>query len=119
MIIAITSPAYIHFFNSKNLKQFTDKLVYMPYFIIGEIEPEDKEAAEGMKHFCTVPGVIYADKVVVQPEKMRRIYVDVMTEFIWGTPADRKYWEGKILGLGSPKMDKALSTGKDDVDYFL
>lgn len=104
------------FFYSKNLKQFTEKLIYIPYFILEEVDPEDKKAVEGVTHFCTVPGVIYADKVIVQSEKMRRIYVDVMTEYTSGTSADRKYWDEKILGLGSPKMDKVLNTGKDHVE---
>lgn len=104
------------FFYSKNLKQFTEKLVYIPYFILGEIDPENKAAIEQMKHFCTVPGVIYADKVIVQSEDMRKIYIDVLTEYSKGSKADRKYWEEKILGLGSPKVDKVLSTRKEDVE---
>ena len=104
------------FFYSKNLKQFTEKLVYVPYFVLDEIDPENQSAIEGMKHFCTVPGVIYADKVIVQSEDMRKIYIDVLTEYGKGSKADRKYWEEKILGLGSPKVDKVLSTRKEDVE---
>ena len=63
------------FFFSKNLKQFTDMLVYIPYFILNEIDPDNQEAIDGMKHFIWTPGVINADKVVVQSEKMKRIYV--------------------------------------------
>ncbi len=118
------------FFYSKNLKRFTDKLVYIPYFILGEVDPENKEAVKGMAHFCTVPGVLYADKVIVQSEKMRQVYVDVMTEFSAqeltysegalsekaGEAGRRKYWEEKILGLGSPKVDKVLNTRKEDLE---
>lgn len=103
------------FFYSRNLKRFTEKLIYIPYFILKEVDPEDKTAVEGMTHFCTLPGVIYADKVIVQSEKMRRIYIDVMVEYTRGTSVDRKYWEEKILGLGSPKIDKVLNTRRDDV----
>lgn len=46
---------------------------------------------------------------------MRQIYVNVITEFTKHTSADRKYWNEKILGLGSPKVDKVLNTRKDDV----
>ena len=107
------------FFYARNLKQFTDKLVYIPYFILGEVDPENKEAVKGMEHFCTVPGVIYADKVIVQSEDMRKIYINVMTEYFKDRPEagmNRKYWEDKILGLGSPKVDKVLGTQKEDVD---
>lgn len=104
------------FFYAKNLKHFTGQLIYIPYFVLGEIDPDDRQAVEGMKHFCTVPGVLYADKTIVQSENMRRIYVDVLTEFAKGTGADRAYWEEKILGLGSPKFDKAAGTRKEDVE---
>ncbi len=107
------------FFYARNLRQFTDKLVYISYFILGEVDPENEEAVKGMEHFCTVPGVIYADKVIVQSEDMRKIYINVMTEYFKDRPEsgmNRKYWEDKILGLGSPKVDKALGTRKEDVE---
>ena len=101
------------FFYSKNLKRFTDCLVYVPYFILSEIDPENQREVKGMEHFCTVPGVMNADKVVVQSEDMRKIYVNVLTEAA-GTDS-RKYWEDKILGLGSPKIDKILGTKKEEL----
>lgn len=105
------------FFYSGNLKKFTDKLVYVPYFILGEVDPENQEAVDGMKHFCTTPGVINADRVIVQSEDMKKIYVNVLTEFMKEHRGQdtRKYWEEKILGLGSPKMDKVMSTRKEDM----
>lgn len=99
------------FFYSENLKQFTDNLIYIPYFVLGEIEPEDAEAVENMKHFCTVPGVFHADKVIVQSEKMRRVYINVLTEA--AGKDSRKIWEERISGLGSPKFDKVEATEKE------
>ncbi|GFI15302.1 hypothetical protein IMSAGC009_00460 [Lachnospiraceae bacterium] len=101
------------FFYSKNLKKYTDNLIYIPYFILGEIDPEDEESVENMQHFCLVPGVFYADKVVVQSEDMRQVYINVLTK---ETREDsRSIWEEKILGLGSPKVDKILSTKKEEL----
>lgn len=102
------------FFYSENLKQFTDKLVYIPYFVLGEIDPKDRQAVAGMAHFCTCPGVFNADRVIVQSENMRRIYINVLTEAAGKNT--RKIWEQKILGLGSPKFDKIRNTKKRDVD---
>ncbi len=106
------------FFYAKNLKQYTDKLVYIPYFILGEIDPDNTAAVKGMEHFCTTPAVIHADKVIVQSEDMRTIYVNVMTEFAKENGIEgmnRKYWEEKILGLGSPKVDKVLNTRREEL----
>lgn len=101
------------FFYAKNLKRFTQMLVYIPYFVLGERSPDDKAAVESMEHFCMVPGVFYANRVIVQSEDMRIIYINVLTE-AFGAET-REIWEAKILGLGSPKMDKVINTKKDDL----
>lgn len=98
-------------FYSSNLKKYTEKLVYIPYFLLGEFSPDNQEAIDSMKHFCTVPGVINADKVIVQSEDMKKVYVKVLLEEMGDKGMEaRTYWENKILGLGSPKIDKVLST---------
>jgi len=108
-------------FYAQNLKKYTDKLVYIPYFILREINPEDQAAIDGIKHFVSLPGVIYADKVIVQSEDMRQIYInEYMKEAkANGFPnehTDRKKLEEKFLGLGSPKVDKVLNTKKEDLE---
>ncbi len=92
------------FFYSKNLKQYTDDLVYIPYFVLREIEPNDYASIAGMEHFIKVPAVIHANTVIVQSENMRQIYIDVMTKETG--EESRPYWEEKIKGYGSPKFDK-------------
>lgn len=106
---------------AKNLCKHTDELVYIPYFVLEEIEPDDQRAIDGMKHFCFTPGVIYAHKVIVQSENMRQIYIneyikEAKENGLSGEHIDRKYLEKKILGLGSPKYDKVLNTKKEDLD---
>ncbi len=100
------------FFYSRNLKQYTDKLVYIPYFVLAEIDPKDKQAVTSMAHFVTKPGVFNADRVIVQSEAMRQIYIDVLSQAVG--EQTRKTWEERILGLGSPKYDKAVSAAVSD-----
>ena len=102
------------FFYSKNLKRFTELLVYIPYFVIDEIKPEDQKAVEAMKHFCTSPGVVNADKIIVQSENIRQIYINVLTGE--SGKETRTYWKNKIYGLGSPKFDKVLATEKERLE---
>lgn len=109
------------YFYSKNLRNFTDRLVYIPYFILGEIEPDDQEAVDGMKHFCFMPGTIYADRVIVQSEKMRQIYINEYMKAskemgLSGEHLDREFLGKKFLGLGSPKIDKVLNTKREDLE---
>jgi hypothetical protein len=108
-------------FYSKNLQEHTEKLIYIPYFVLGEIEPDNQQAIDGMKHFIWLPGVINADKVIVQSEKMKQIYVNeylkaAQTNGLGGNHLNRGYLEQKILGLGSPKFDKVNNTKKDDLE---
>lgn len=102
------------FFYSENLKRFTEKLVYIPYFILGEIDPEDKNALKDIEKFILVRAIEYADQVVVQSENMRQAYINVLTEHMEGY--SRGYWEKKIFGLGSPKVDKVLNTRKEELE---
>lgn len=108
-------------FFCKNLKQYTELLVYIPYFILPEIEPEDQEAIDAIKHFTFLPGIIYADKVIVQSEKMRQIYINEYIKQakllgLTGEHVDRQKLEEKILGLGSPKLDKVRNTSRENLE---
>ena len=101
-------------FYSSKLKKYTEELIYIPYFILDEIDPVNTEAVEHMAHFCKVPGVLNAHKVIVQSPQMKQVYVNVLSE--WMGEATRSTWEEKILGLGSPKVDKILSARKEDLE---
>ena len=101
-------------FYSSRLKDYTKELVYIPYFVLNEVEPEDSLAVEHMAHFCKVPAVIHAHKVIVQSEKMKQVYVKVLTD--WMGEHTRVDWERKIYGTGSPKLDKVANMKKEDVD---
>lgn len=105
-------------FFSSNLKKYTEKLIYIPYFVLEEIDPKDQAKIDGIKHFCVLPGIINADKVIVQSENMRQIYINEYTKAIEaaGGSVDRKRLEEKFLGLGSPKFDKVLNTRKEDLE---
>lgn len=101
-------------FYSENLKKYTDELVYIPYFVQNEIDPSNEAEVREMEHFCTAPGVMNADHVVVQSEAMRQAYVDVLTKY---TGEDlRSHWQKKILGLGSPKIDRVQDLRREDFE---
>lgn len=116
-LVTCVHPRYF----SENLKKYTDELVYIPYFVLDEIEPDNQTAIDDMKHFIWTPGVVHADKVIVQSEKMKQIYVNeyikaAKANGLTGKHIDRKYLDQKILGLGSPKFDKVQNTRKEDLD---
>ena len=100
------------FFYSGNLKKYTQRLVYIPYFILEETDPDNGPGVEGIAHFCTCPAVYHADRVIVQSEAMRQIYIRVLSDAD-GSGDRKQYWEKKILGTGSPKSDGIMDIRKE------
>ncbi|GHU18456.1 hypothetical protein FACS189475_03950 [Betaproteobacteria bacterium] len=114
-IIVIHSPFDEHnyvksvhpYFYSKRLKECTDLLVYIPYFVSVDDVPE---------HFCKCTGVFYADKVILQSNKVRDTYIRIFEEI------EKKNnsvgllgnLEEKFIALGSPKFDKVINTKREE-----
>ena len=110
-VIYINSPYdkynYIYsrhpYFYSSRLVNFTEKLVYLPWFTMDVPTREDERGWQSMQHFVTMPGVVNADQVIVQSEEMKEAYVEYLTD--WAGEETRELWEEKIRGLGSPLED--------------
>ncbi len=66
-----------------------------------------------IEDYCMVPGVVNADKVIVQSREMKKVYIDILTGYTGRNTFD--YWERKIAGLGSPKLEKVRNTSKKDI----
>ena len=100
------------YFSSK-LKEYTDELVYIPYYVLGEIDPDNKEALEGNAHFIKVPGVLNAHRVIVQSENWRKAYIKVLTEY--AGRETKKIWEKKIEVGVSPKVERVRNLKAEDL----
>lgn len=75
------------FFYSQHLKEFTDCLVYIPYFIATSGIPGDE--------FALLPVYTQADYLITQSKKAARCINDIIPR-------------SKILPMGSPKLDKVI-----------
>lgn len=62
-------------FYAKKLAMCTKELIYIPYFETEEINPSDMRAYVSMDSYVTMPGVVYSDKVIVQSEGIKALYV--------------------------------------------
>lgn len=83
---------------SRELKKYTDMLVYVPYFVMGE---------NLYKGLCFNPAIINADRVIVQSEKSKKFHEKIYLENI--PSADIK---NKFLPLGSPKIDAVANASE-------
>ena len=99
-------------FYSEKLKDYTDELVYIPYFILGDIDPSNEEAVENVAHYIALPGVVNAHRVIVQSENWRKVYIEVMTRFAGANT--RPYWESKIVVGVSPKLKRVAEMTEAD-----
>lgn len=88
---------------SSEIKNYTEQLIYIPYFEVEEFDKKNEREYWNMNYYCTVPGVVNADRVFVQSEEMKRVYVDKLAEF--AGQDTREIWEKKIVGIGSPLSD--------------
>ena len=71
-------------FYSKELKKYSNKLIYIPWFVTDEIDPkseEDGKAFTNMKYYVTVPGLFHSDFTIVQSEGMKKAYLAKIEEF--------------------------------------
>jgi hypothetical protein len=101
---------------AEKIYEYTDMLVYVPYFVSFDDVPE---------HFCLIPGTIYSDRVFVQSEKVRQTYIRVFGKWlkrIGGITKNGRTWEKvadlerKFQAIGSPKFDKVMNFKEDDFE---
>ena len=58
--------------------------------------------------------MINAHRVIVQSTEWRQVYINVMTKF--AGKESRPYWEKKIEGTGSPKIERVKNLRADDYE---
>lgn len=89
-------------FYSKELKRYTDDLVYIPYCVYPEPQGAiTQEWIDRCEHYLT-PVMLHADHIIFQSEKFAELFLEV-AEKKFGL--QRAFFERKILALGSPKYD--------------
>ena len=97
---------------SRELKKHTDMLIYLPYFVGTNDYVEE--------HFCTTPGVMNADRVIVQSEAVKKIYIESIRKFERENHCKGRFGnlDKKILSSRSPKLERikrVIDSGKVDI----
>lgn len=95
-------------YHCSSLREYTDLLVYVPYFV----------APNGIsEHFCTLPGCVFSHKVIMENEKIRKIYMDAFSKE-FGTQFYKRFGSAnnKFVALGNPKYDKLLRRCQEERD---
>ena len=88
---------------SRELKKYTDCLVYVPYFVLD---------GNGLGYgYTDTSACINADYTIAQNEREQFYYVKDLTT-VTGNPDYKK----RILALGSPKFDKVFNISSENVN---
>ena len=96
----------------EELKKCGCKVVYIPYYISTEVNPDALEVQNGREGYVITPGVLYSDMVFVQSENAKRLFINILERKV--SDVKRDYWEKKFFGLGSPKLDRIHNTKRND-----
>ena len=76
------------------LKNSTDRLIYIPWFIVDEFTDTDYRQYHNMKEYALMPGVVNADTVYLQSENMRKVYIKKICD--WAGGDSLEIWEKKL-----------------------
>lgn len=91
------------FFYARNLKKYTDKLVYIPWFTMKDVNPANGKVHQTMQYFVTVPGVVLADEVILPNDSVRDAYIERLVEM--AGEDTRTVWEEKLAVKEIPIVD--------------
>jgi len=80
---------------SSELRNYTKELIYIPPFELREFNADDYREYYNMQYYCTMPGVVNSDFVLVQSENMKQVYVQKLCD--WAGNDTRHIWEKKII----------------------
>lgn len=81
-------------FYATNIRKYTDELIYVSPYGAGELYGKDSREYCNMQYYVTMPGVMYADRILLNSENKKKWYVEKLTEF--AGKETKEAWEKKI-----------------------
>ncbi len=109
-LVTSVDPTYY----SSVLKDQTEELVYIPYFVLYEVDPNSPVSLKNAEDFVALPAVVNAHRVIVQSENWRKAYIKIMTDY--AGEQTRSYWEKKIEVEVSSKIERVRHRVNTDLE---
>ena len=81
-------------FYASSIRKYTDELIYVSPYGTGELYGKDSREYRNMQYYVTMPGVMYADRILLNSENKKKWYVEKLTEF--AGEETKEAWEKKI-----------------------
>ena len=89
-------------FYSTSLVQCTDELVFVQGFLLREITDRDMRSRYTLGGFVRNPGFVYADRVLVQSENVKKVFVELLGQMDGVSEKVLSSWEEKIEAVELP-----------------
>ena len=109
-IVTTVHPDYY----TDKLKQYTDDLVYIPYYVLEDPNLNDAAGMELLSHYILVPGVLNANHIQLQSEAMRDAYLQVLGSR-YGEDV-RKHYEKAISVVEPSKVYRVKHPRPEDLE---
>lgn len=90
------------------LKDCTEKLVYIPYYICRDIDVKNPQY-DRVKTLANASAFWHADVIIMNSQAEKEAFIKVLE-----TWHERKDLERRIFALGSPKVDKLLGARREE-----
>ena len=92
------------------LRQITKELIYIPYFMTDYQDGSDERAVTVSSYYIKVPGVTRADRIILQSEALRNLYIDELAKL--GGENTRTVWENRIT------VDETIAPDKECIGLY-
>ena len=93
---------------SQNMVKYTDFMVFVTPFKLREITNADLRSRYTLGKFILNPGLVYADKIVVQSEGIKNVFEELLSEM-----TDEIDWQNKLF-VGEYECTEDSRHGLDD-----
>ena len=81
-------------YHSVYLKECAGEIILIPPLRTDDFTREDKNDLYALKHYATMPGVVWADRVMLPSECIRERYLEALVA--WAGEDTGEYWERKL-----------------------
>lgn len=88
-------PAYY----AKQLQQYTDCLIYMMPQGVNDFTENDITDVYGLKYSLTMPGAMYADRILIESPAMKALFVNHLTAF--AGEDTKEVWDDKVMTISA------------------
>lgn len=106
-------------FYTEYIRKYTGELIFVLFGRTAEFTENDLPDIYNLKSYVTAPGIVFSDKVYVQSENIKDIYMKVLTDFSGQNTGE--FWKEKLIvnGVAGSSDEKPAQDKKKRILFCL